>query len=77
VLSYQEVRAKGGLFGDCRVFGSSSMDIDSSFGAAQLIREPAVDVVIRISCGGIMNFFDVSGVVVLRDVWQICLQRWT
>jgi hypothetical protein len=53
------------------------MDIDSSFGAAQLIREPAVDVVIRISCGGIMNFFDVSGVVVLRDVWQICLQRWT
>ncbi len=49
------------------------MDIDSSFGAAQLAREPAVDVVIRISCSGIMNFFNISGVVILRDVWKICL----
>jgi hypothetical protein len=73
VLSYLEVRAKGGLFGDCRIFGSSSMDVDSSFGAAQLVREPAVDVVIRMSCSGIMNFVDISGVVVLRDVWKICL----
>ncbi len=49
------------------------MDVDSSFGAAQLVREPAVDVVIRMSCSGIMNFVDISGVVVLRDVWKICL----
>ncbi len=49
------------------------MDIDSSFGAAQLAREPAVDVVIRISCSGIKNFFNISGVVILRDFWNICL----